>query len=382
MKAGISTESNILRRTWAEIDLGVLKENFAAVRSACNRSVYAVVKADAYGHGAVPVASALCQAGVDGFAVSNLVEAEELRSAGIDAPILILGYTPVDCAQRLVQGNIAQCVYSMEYAQALNAQAKEAGIVVTAHLKLDTGMGRIGFDFRSDDAPGFADAKKVLALEHLNTVGIFMHFAVADSEAPSDRAFTQAQYTRFWNAVEALEKEHPFQVRHCCNSAAALGLQAEKGDAVRAGIILYGLAPSDEVELPRSIRPVMSLYSVVSMIKTIAPAQTVSYGRTYAAPDAKRVATVCAGYADGVPRLLSNKGSVLIHGKRAPIVGRVCMDQFCVDVTDIPDVSIGDVVTIWGPGLPVEEVASIAQTINYEIVCGISKRVPRKYIDP
>lgn len=374
-------EVNFLRRTWAEIDIRNLTENLSIVQTASNRKVYAVIKADAYGHGAVRVASALRKAGADGFAVSNLAEAEELRSAGIREPILILGYTPADCAERLVRGDIAQCVYSAEYAKLLNEQAHKAGVVVTAHLKLDTGMGRIGFDFRSDDGFDLDGAKEVLALDNLNTVGVFMHFAVADSMDASHVEFTKQQYSRFWNAVAVLEQEHTFQVRHCCNSAAALFLPEEKGDAVRAGIILYGLTPSDEVTIPGSIQPVMSLYSVVSMIKTVEQNQSISYGRTYVAPGQRRIATVCAGYADGVPRLLSNKGSVLIRGKHAPIVGRVCMDQFCVDVTDIPDAVMGDVVTIFGPGLPVEEVAAAAQTINYEIVCGITKRVPRVYIN-
>lgn len=372
---------NHLRRTWAEIDTKILSDNFAAIRAISRRKVFAVIKADAYGHGAAEVASVLDKAGADGFAVSNLVEAEELRNAGIDQPILILGYTPADCAQRLAQGNIAQCVFSLEYAKALDARAREAGVVVTTHLKLDTGMGRIGLDFRGEDGFGLEAAREILALKSLNTVGVFMHFAVADSEDASHKEFTKEQYDRFWHAVSLLEKEHTFQLRHCCNSAATLGLCEEKGDAVRAGIILYGLTPSDEVILPESIKPVMSLYSVVSLVKTVAPSQTVSYGRTYAAPSVRRIATVSAGYADGVPRLLSNRGSVLIRGKRAPIVGRVCMDQFCVDVTDIPEVSMGDTVTIFGPGLPVEEVAEAAQTINYEIVCGITKRVPRVYIN-
>ena len=370
-----------LRRTWAEVDIKNLADNFSVIRSVSNRKVYAVIKADAYGHGAIQAARALSKAGADGFAVSNLVEAEELRSAGIQAPILILGYTPAECAERLVRGDLAQCVFSAEYAKMLDEQARKAGVVVTAHLKLDTGMGRIGLDFRTEDAFDLNGAREILALENLNTVGVFMHFAVADSEDPSHVDFSRKQCMRFWNAVAELEKTHKFQVHHCCNSAAALCLQEEKGDAVRVGIVLYGLTPSDEVTLPESIKPVMSLYSVISMIKTVRQGETVSYGRTYQAPGTRRIATVAAGYADGVPRLLSNKGSVLICGKRAPIVGRVCMDQFCVDVTDIPEAAMGDVVTIFGAGLPVEEVAAAAQTINYEIVCGITKRVPRLYLN-
>lgn len=374
-------ETNFLRRTWAEIDLQALTGNLAVVGRITGKPVYAVVKADAYGHGAVQVASALNAAGAAGFAVSNLAEAEELLDAGIDKPVLILGYTPVECAPRLARKGIEQCIYSPEYAQLLNAQAAAAGVTVTAHLKLDTGMGRIGFDFRTEDGIGLNCAAQVLSLRNINTVGVFTHFAVADSTDRSDLEFTQQQYARFEKAVAQLQKDHPFRFRHCCNSAASLCLQEEKGDLVRAGIILYGLAPSSDVAVPEGIRPVMSLYSTVSMVKTVAQDQSVSYGRTYVTPGTRRIATVCAGYADGVPRLLSGRGSVLIRGQRAPIVGRVCMDQFCVDVTGIPDAAMGDTVTVFGPGLPVEEVADASQTINYETLCGITKRVPRIYIN-
>ena len=374
-------ETNFLRRTWAEIDLQALTGNLAAVSRITDKPVYAVVKADAYGHGAARAASALEAAGAAGFAVSNLAEAEELLDAGIDKPVLILGYTPVECASRLGRKGIEQCIYSLEYARLLNEQAEAAGVTLTAHLKLDTGMGRIGFDFRDDSGFDLAGATQALSMKNIRTVGVFMHFAVADSMESSDLEFTARQHQRFESAVARLEKIHPFKLRHCCNSAASLCLREDKGDLVRAGIILYGLAPSPEVALPEGIRPVMSLYSTVSLVKTIEQDQSVSYGRTYVAPGRRRIATVCAGYADGVPRLLSGVGHVIIRGKRVPIVGRVCMDQFCVDVTDIPDVAMGDTVTIFGPGLPVEEVADAAQTINYEILCGITKRVPRVYIN-
>ena len=364
-----------LHRTWAEIDLAALAKNLAAIGKRCNKKVYAVVKADAYGHGAVETARALGRCGVYGFCVSNLAEAEELRAAGLTQPVLILGYTPVEYADALANHNIEQCVYSLEYASALSAAAKKT---VRVHLKLDTGMGRIGFDCRSDCLPGLEDAKQVLSLPNLEACGVFMHYAVADT--PSEDAFTAAQYSRFCKAVAALEAGgHQFAIKHCSNSAGALGLEEMGTDAIRAGIILYGLAPDTGMELPEGVKPVMSLYSTVSMVKTVAAGESVSYGRTYRADAERTIATVSAGYADGVPRLLSNCGSVLIHGKRAPIVGRVCMDQFAVDVTDIPDVKMGDTVTIFGPGLSVDEVARAAQTINYEIICGISKRVPRVY---
>ena len=365
-----------LYRTWAEIDLTALADNFAAVQKRQpDKKIYAVIKADAYGHGAVEAARVLRACGAYGFAVSNIAEAEQLRQAGVTEPVLILGYTPVQYAPSLTKYNIEQCVYSLEYAEALNAAA--AG-KIKAQLKLDTGMGRIGFDCRSDDALGLADAKKVLSLEKLEVSGVFMHFSVADT--PAQQEFTENQLRLFLAAVEALEAGgHKFSVKHCLNSAGSLTLSAPQTDAARAGIILYGLAPSPDMVLPADFKPVMTLYSTVSMVKTVPADTTVSYGRTYRAESPRIIATVSAGYADGVPRLLSNRGCVLIRGKKAPVVGRICMDQLCVDVTDIENVKMGDAVTVFGVGLPVDEVAELAGTINYEIVCGISKRVPRIY---
>lgn len=367
------------RRAWVEINLDTLVNNFNIIKNITNQNIYAVVKADAYGHGAIRVAQALDAAGTFGFAVSNLLEAEELRFAGIDKPILILGYTPVDCAARLANSNISQCVMSYDYAELLDLHAKKAGVVVKTHLKLDTGMGRIGINFRQPESFAISEAEKILSLDNLDTEGVFMHFAVADSEAEDDKSFTAEQYKLFLSAVEQLEKKHSFRIKHCCNSAALLNDIDNTGNAVRAGIILYGLTPSDELSLPEGVKPVMSLHSVVSMVKTIEKNETVSYGRTYSAPSERRIATICAGYADGIPRLLSNTGYVIINGKKAPITGRVCMDQFCVDVTDIENVQIGDEVIIFGTELSVNKVAEIAQTINYEIICGISKRVPLIY---
>ena len=365
-----------MSRTWAQIDMDALAGNFRTIRNSCSQKIYAVIKADAYGHGAVAFAKALSKAGADRFAVATLEEAAELRENGITEPILILGYTPPEEAEELVRLNVMQCIYSLDYARALNDRVKNGRI--QGHLKLDTGMGRIGFDCRSEAAPGLGEAKQALLLENLDMVGVFMHFAVADT--PAEEEFTQKQYCQFLRAVAELEKTgHRFAEKHCRNSAGTLRINEEETDAVRAGIILYGLIPSTDMTLPEGFRPVMSLYSRVSFVKTIAAGESVTYGRTYVAPETRKIATVSAGYADGVPRLISNRGSVLIRGQRAPIVGRVCMDQFCVDVTDIDGVEMGDVVTIFGPGLPVEEVAAAAQTINYEVVCGISKRVPRIY---
>lgn len=365
-----------LRRCWKEIDIDALCKNFDIIKEKTGAKISAVVKADAYGHGAVTVAKALEEKGVESFAVSNIEEAEELRAAGINSPILILGYTHEIYAKALSQQNFIQCVYSLDYAKNLSLEAKKANVTVEAHLKLDTGMCRLGFDCRNSDFCGIEEAREALSLSNLNISGVFTHFSSADGYEPDDEIFTKEQYDRFHNVVDTLEKDgYTFKTKHCCNSAATLLGICDEGETVRVGIILYGLAPSSAVPLPLGMKPVMSLYSVVSMVKTVEADSPVSYGRTYTTEKPCRIATVSAGYGDGVPRLLSNKGSVLIHGKRARIVGRICMDQFCVDVTGIDDVKIGDRVTIFGEGLSVNEVAEHANTINYEIVCRLSKRV-------
>ncbi len=374
--------TDFLRRTWIEVDTNAIINNLAMVKKLSKKSVYAVVKADAYGHGATAVSTVLQKNGADGFAVSNIVEAVELRKAGITAPILILGYTPVELTCDLHKFNITQCVFSLDFATSLNNEAVKCGINIDVHLKLDTGMGRLGFDCRNNDLKGIENAKNVLGLTNLSVSGVFTHFAVADSILENDKQFTKEQYNRFIKAVNLLESNnHKFKIKHCGNSAGSLTLDMPETDVVRAGIILYGLTPDAEFPLPEGFKAAMSMYSVVSEVKTVSKGDTVNYGRTYKAQGPRKIATVSAGYADGVPRLLSNNGFVIINGNRAPIVGRVCMDQLCADVTDIPNVTEGDTVTIFGEGLPVEEIADEAQTINYEIICGISKRVPIVYIN-
>ncbi len=371
-----------LCRTWAEIDTDAIVHNCKLVKEHCGKDVYAVVKADAYGHGAVVVAKALCESGVVcGFAVSNIAEAEELRAAGISLPILILGYTPVEVAARLWEMDISQCVYSKDYAQALSDAAAIKGKKIKAHLKLDTGMGRLGFDCRRDTLDGIGEAKDALSLGGLDFEGVFTHFSSADSEDTDDVDFTRAQYSRFLGAVEILEADgFKFKTKHCGNSAATLTQGLDETDAVRAGIIMYGLSPDANMPISSDFRPAMSLISVVSEVKEVEADTPINYGRTYTSKSRRKIATVTAGYADGVPRLLSNCGEVLVHGRRAKIVGRVCMDQFCIDVTDIDDVRMGDKVVIFGGDIKADEVAGHAQTINYEIICGISKRVPKVYI--
>lgn len=370
--------TNFLRRTWAEIDTDALIHNFKIIKDTANTRVCAVIKADAYGHGVNIVAPVLQQNGADCFAVSNIEEAIELRNIGITKPILILGYTPCEYAQELERYDIAQCIYSLEYANELSRHAVKHNSTIKIHLKLDTGMSRIGFDCRDESLVGISDAVTAAQLDGFCLEGVFTHFAVSDRNQSQEDGFTDAQYNRFCKAVEFLKQSglSP-EFCHCCNSAALCQDPKKHLDMCRAGIILYGLTPSADLELPQPFIPVMNFKSIVSFVKQIHKGDTVSYGRTFKAEKTMTVATVSAGYADGYPRLLSNKGYVLINGHRANIVGRICMDQFCVDVTDIPNVKCGDEVLLWGRELPVEELANAVGTINYELVCGVSSRVNR-----
>lgn len=370
---------DFLHRTWAEIDLDALVHNFDIIKKeAAGAKLMAVVKADAYGHSARIVAPLLEQHGADAFAVSNIEEAITLRGCGITRPILILGYTPVSMAAQLYLNDISQCVYSPEYARDLSERACADGVKVKIHIKLDTGMSRLGFDCRDEALSGIEEAIAAARLNGFVFEGIFTHFAVSDRTETEEDGFTDGQYRRFAAAIEQFERAGlKAKYRHCCNSAAFCLDNDKHFDLCRPGIILYGLTPSSALTLKEDFIPVMTVKSVVSMVKKIKKGDTVSYGRTFIADREMKIATVTAGYADGYPRLLSNKGYVLINGKRANILGRVCMDQLSVDVSDIADVKQGDEVILFGKMLPVEELADMCGTINYEIICGISPRVPR-----
>ncbi|MBQ6825149.1 MAG: alanine racemase [Clostridia bacterium] len=366
-------------RTWAEIDLNALKTNFNLIKEITNGSkIMSVVKANAYGHSVSEIAPVLEEMGTDFFAVSNIEEALQLREIGITKPILILGYTPVTEAKLLAEKNISQCVYSTEYASTLSAVAQEENVKINIHIKLDTGMSRLGFNCRKDSLDGINEAISAAKMEGFILEGIFTHFAVADRNENEEDGFTNIQYNRFKNAVKIF-KENGFnpKICHCCNSAGIINDFDKHFDLCRPGIILYGLTPSAELSIDERFTPVMTLKSVVSMVKEIEEGDTVSYGRTFKADKKIKIATVAAGYADGYPRVLSNKAFVLINGKKAKVLGRICMDQLSVDVTDIEDIKLGDEVILFGKELPVETLANICNTINYEIVCGISPRVPR-----
>ena len=370
---------DFLHRTWAEIDISALVHNFKVIKNtACGCKIMSVVKANAYGHSASVIAPKLQELGTDFFAVSNIDEALQLRKIGIIKPILILGYTPVEMAETLNENDISQCVYSSDYAKALSNEAKKSNIKLKIHIKLDTGMSRLGFNCRTEELFEINDAINASKFDCFVLEGIFTHFASADRNKNDDDGFTDKQFERFTKALN-LFKENGLNpiYKHCCNSAGLILDTKKQLDMSRPGIILYGLPPADDEPLKKDLIPVMTLKSVVSMVKEIAPEDTVSYGRTFKADKKMKIATVAAGYADGYPRALSSKGEVIINGQKAKILGRVCMDQMCVDVTHIKDVKMGDEVILFGKDLPVTELATLCSTINYELVCGISPRVPR-----
>ncbi len=377
------------RHVWAEIDLDILRDNFRAIRrQAGSLPLCAVVKADAYGHGAVRVARALAEEGAAWLAVSCLAEALELRRAQLTLPILILGRTEPQYAAALIENGITQCCFSLPYARALSAAALSAGGRVSVHLKADTGMGRIGFALRSDFEGAVAEMCAAAALPGLELTGLFQHFAVADEAGADSVAYTREQHALFVRAFEALRAAgcEP-ALLHCDNSAGTLlhpgwpeGLPRERCMG-RPGIILYGYPPSGEVSFP-PLRPVMQLKTVVSMVKELQPGQSTSYGRRFTARQPTRAATLCAGYADGYPRLLGEgRGAVEIHGRPCPVLGRVCMDQLMVDVSALPDVAEGDEAVLWGRGAgdSADTIAQKTGTISYEVLCGTARRVVRVY---
>lgn len=367
---------------WAEIDLDALVHNFRLIQEkAAPAAVCAVVKADAYGHGDGMISRTLAEAGAAWFAVSSLAEARRLRRGGIEQPILILGMTRPECAGALAAEGVTQAVYSLEYARALSRAAEAAGVTVEGHLKIDTGMGRIGFGACRDFEGAVSGLLECRGMKGLSVTGAFQHFSVADSLTEDDRRYTEGQYALFRRVVQRLEAAGPLKTVHCSNSAGLTAHPEWSCDLVRAGVILYGQDPSAEVAFP-GLRPVMALKTVVSQVKDLAPGDCVGYGRTYTADRALRAASVCCGYADGYPRCLSNLGVASIHGKPAPVIGRVSMDQIVLDVSAVPGVSAGDEATLLGaaPADGFAQAAEKAGTISYELLCAVSRRVPRVYL--
>jgi len=374
---------DFLHRAWAEIDLDALEYNYKTLRARLHDGgrMMCIVKADAYGHGALTVAKTLDQCGTEWFGVSNIEEAAELRLGGIKKPIFILGYTPPGYAGALAKMELTQNVFSLDYARALDRAACEADVSVEVHIKIDTGMNRLGLLYQAHDrrAETLREAESICHLKNLRATGLFTHFSVAD-EGEEGEAYTRGQCRCFQEVRDALrEKGFTFSLHHCANSGGAMAYPEAQFDMVRPGISLYGLYPSEKLRAEMPLRPVMTLKSVISLLKEVGPGGEVSYGRTFEIDRPMTLATIPIGYADGYSRGLSGKADLLVGGRRVKIVGRVCMDQLVVDVTGIPGLHTDDEVILFGDGLPVDELARLENTINYEMICRVSKRVPRIY---
>ncbi len=372
------------QRVWAEVDLDAIRENMVHMKEniAENTKILAVIKTDGYGHGGVPIAKMLEQLDfMFGYAAATYEEAHVLREAGVKKPILILGYTFPYCYEELIREEIRPAVYRRDTVEELAAAAAKVGQKAKVHIKVDTGMGRIGI---TPDEEGLEFVRFLIEHPELEVEGIFTHFAKSDE---ADKTSANHQLELFQDFIKKIQTELgiTIPVKHCSNSAAILEMPQANMDMVRAGITTYGLYPSEEVSkdiVP--LRAAMSLYSHIVYCKTIHAGQSVSYGGLFTAQKDTRVATIPVGYGDGYPRSLSGKGYVLIHGKKAPILGRVCMDQFMVDISEIPEAMDGDKVTLLGMDgterITAEELGELSGRFNYEFVCDLGKRIPRVYI--
>lgn len=371
-----------VRPVWAEIDLDAIAGNMIEIRRATSPSakVMAVVKANGYGHGAVEVSRTVLAGGADWLGVARTDEGLSLREAGIEAPILVLGYLTPEQSLDVVRGRLSQAVYTRAMALDLAETAAAAGMRARIHFKIDTGMGRLGWLAGPEAVSDILDLARN---RYLEPEGIFTHFAAADS---ADKGYTKEQFFKFTAMIEELRRNGlEIPIKHAANSAAIMEMPETHLDLVRAGIIVYGLYPSDEVDKSLiELRPVMSLKARVAFVKDVPAGFKVSYGCAHITEKSTVIATLPLGYADGYSRLLSAKGCALLHGRRAPVVGRVCMDQIMVDVGHIPGVKVGDEAVLIGrqgdQEITAGDVAGILGAINYEVVCMISHRVPRIYL--
>lgn len=366
------------RPTWAEINLVSIAHNVRAFRHHIPQPtrVMAVVKADGYGHGAVEVARAALAAGAEWLAVALVEEGILLRQAGLAAPILILGYLPPESMSAVIQYHLTPGIVDIVTLELMEDEALRQRRRIGVHVKLDTGMGRLG----PGNDGGLDLARRVMRSNQLELDGVYTHFATADE---ADKSYTLRQLDKFKSIVETIKKDRPQVIAHCANSAAAIEIPEAQFDMVRIGISLYGMYPSPQVKPLLDLQPAMALYTSISFVKDVPQGSPISYGRTFVTSRPSRIATLPLGYADGYMRTLSGKAHVLIQGKRVRQVGRICMDYCMVDITDLPEVGTGEPVVIFGrqgsEQILADELAALAGTINYEIVCAVSARVPRYY---
>jgi alanine racemase len=372
-----------LNRAWAEINLDNIAHNVREIKRITNKKteIMGVVKADAYGHGVMETARTLLDNGVTRLAVSMLDEAIQLRQSGFRVPILILSYTDPRRAEEIILNDVTQTVFSMDLAEALSAAAVKLGRSVKIHIKIDTGMTRVGF------MPGYSAVKNVVNISRLPGIiieGLFTHFASADEK---DKTYTYMQFEQFMSICSELSRigVH-IPIKHVCNSAAIIEFPEMHLDMIRPGIILYGLYPSNDVNKEEiSLKPAMMLKADIILVKDVEKGTPISYGGVFITKKDSRIATIPIGYADGYSRVLNGKGMVLVNGEPAPVVGRICMDQCMIDVTDLKsEVKVGDEVVIFGKQgsreIKVEDLASQIGTVNYEVVCIVGKRIPRVYL--
>ena len=371
----------ILRPAWAEIDLDAIAYNTRNIKQLIgHKDLIAVVKANCYGHGVIDIIPTLLENGVSRFAVAMISEALEIRENNITAPVMILGFTPLYLGEELINNDIEQTVYDLDYARELSKIALSLNKKAKIHIAMDTGMGRIGF---LPNEKSIDDITEIYSLEGIDVVGIFTHFSTSDEK---DKEYSHHQFTKMMSVIDELQKRGVnIPLKHIANSGAIIDLPNTYLDAVRAGIILYGYYPSDEVNKSNlALKPALTLKATITNVKTLEKDMYISYGRTFKTSDKTVVATIPVGYADGYIRKLGENGKVIIKDQFAPIIGRICMDQFMIDVTNIPDVKIGDEVILLGEKnnlkYNADDIAEKLGTINYEVTCMLKSRLPRVYI--
>ena len=370
------------KRTWAEVDLDAIAHNMREIRKITNPNaqIMAVVKADAYGHGFMETARTLLENGADRLAVAVLQEGKQLRSRGVDVPVLILGASSAEDAEDLINFDITPNVFDYEFAKALSYEAEKKEKVTKIHIKLDTGMTRIGFVADDSDNKNIVDEIiKISKLPYIEIEGIFSHFSTSDEY---DEAYTRMQFRRFMNVVDGLEEQGlHIPIKHICNSAGIMMYPEMHLDMVRPGVILYGMYPSNEVDKSRlTLIPAMTLKSRITLVKSVDEGRGVSYGKEYITDRTTKIATVPIGYADGYLRKIAQNGVMMVNGVKTPIIGRICMDQCMIDVTNVHNIDKGDEAVIFGKeDITIDSLAEWLDTINYEVACVIGKRIPRIY---